>query len=196
MENAKFFKIFNEYQDAKCNIRISGQAGQVLNVIERQTFGWNKKQANISFSTFRKMTGMDDRHIMRARKKLIEMGVITTAQKGRMKPVCFRIQMDYTKWKPLPKKAVKLSLPKKAVKTTAQKGSRPLPKKAVANRGVLKTFFKDILFKDRKRDKIEKLKLRRKELQEDLKEKGPFEDKKYLIEGIKEIDKHLKKLGG
>lgn len=196
MENDKFFKIPNEYQDAKSRIRIPGQAGQVLNVIERHTFGWNKKEADISFKTFRKITGMDDRHIMRARKKLIEMGVITTAQKGSKNSVYFRIQTDSTKWKPLPKKAVKRPLPKKAVKTTAQKGSGSLPKKAVANRRVLKTFFKDILFKDRKTDKIEKLKLRRKELQDDLKEMGEFETKEYLIEGIKEIDKRIKKLGG
>jgi len=195
MENDKFFKIPNEYQDEKIKIRIPGQAGQVLSVIERYTFGWNKKEAKIPFKTFRKMTGMDDRHIMRARKKLIEMGVINTAQKGRRNSVYFRIQTDYTKWKPLPKKAVKVPLPKKAVKTTAQKGSKPLPKKAVANRRVLKTFFKDILFKDRKTDKIEKLKLRRKELQDDLEEKSDFEKKEYLIEGIKEIDKRLKKLG-
>jgi len=196
MENDKFFKIPNEYQDEKCNIRIPGQAGQVLNVIERLTFGWNKKQANISFSKFRKMTGMDNRHIMRARKKLIEMGLISIARKGNGKSICYRIQADYTKWKPLPKKATKKPLPKKATKTVAQKGNRPLPKKATANRRLLKTFFKDILFKDRKSDKIKQLKLRRKELQDDIKEMREFENKEYLIKGIEEIDKRLKKLGG
>ena len=139
---------------------------------------------------------MDNRHIMRSRKKLIEMGIISVAHKGNEKSIYYRIQMDYKKWKPLPIKATKKLLPIKATKAVANKGNKRGPKKATANRGVLNTFFKDILFKYRKKDKIEQLKLRRKELQEDLKEKGPFESKKHLIEGIKEIDKRLKKLGG
>ncbi len=200
MENDKFFKIPNEYQDAKSRIRIPGQAGQVLNVIERYTFGWNKKESKISFKTFRQITGMDNSHIIRSRKKLIEMRLITSTQKGTGQSIYYRIQTDYTKWKPVPKKALKKEIPKpvpkKAPKASTQKGTKPVPKKALANRGVLKTFFKDILFKDRKLDKIEQLKLRKKELQDDLKEMGEFETKKYLIEGIKEIDKRLKKLGG
>ncbi len=108
----------NEYQDAKCRIRIPGQAAQVLAVIERFTFGWKKNDAIISFRTFRKMTGLDDSHIARSRNKLLNMGIITTTFKGNKRLVRYRIVKDYTKYKPLP------------LKDTTYKGNKSLPIKA------------------------------------------------------------------
>lgn len=125
MENSKFFMIPNEYQDAKCRIRIPGQARQVLDVIERFTFGWNKREASISYMTFRKMTGLDDRNILRARKKLIKMGVVDPVKNVRLRNTSYRIQMDYTKWKPLskmsPTKNVRLDPVKNVRKSLSKK---------------------------------------------------------------------------
>jgi len=135
---------------------------------------------------------MNDWSILRSKNTLIRMNVINTLKKESERNIYYRIQTDYTKWKTLSK----MSYSKKRVKDPLKKESETLSKKRVSNGELLKTSFKDILFKDRKRDKIEKLKLRRKEMQEEIKEIGPFESKEYLIEGIKEIDKRLKKLGG
>ena len=46
-EDKNYFKVPNEYKDALCRIRIPGQARQVLDVIERFTWGW-KKKGNLS----------------------------------------------------------------------------------------------------------------------------------------------------
>lgn len=190
--DSKYFKISNEYQDAKCRIRIPGQAGQILTVIERLTFGWNKKEAIISYKKFRKMTGMNDWSILRSKKTLIKMNIINTLKKESEKDISYRIQTDYTKWKTLSKK----STLKKESEDPLKKVNKTLSKKRVSQQGLIK----DINIKDKykysKSNKIEQLKLRKKDLQDDLKKKDQFENKEYLIKGIKKIEKQLKKLGG
>ena len=141
--------ILNEYQEAKCRIRIPGQAVQVLSVIERLTFGWNKKEATISLRTFRKMTGIDDSNILRSRDKLLKMGLIinsnptrgeATSENASKKLVNYRIQMDYTKWKPLAKTLVR----ENASKSTSENASKPLARTQVKSGGLLNTPYKDI----------------------------------------------------
>ena len=194
MENSNFFKISNEYQDAKCRIRIPGQAGQVLNVIERLTFGWKKSEANIPYKTFRKMTGLNDWGIWRAKNKLIKMNIISPPKtdplkKAGEKDISYRIQMDYTRWN-LPAKIREL---KKAGKPPLKKAGKPPLKKAGGQQGHIKDIIKD-KYKYSKSNEIKQLKIRKKELQIELKEKGQFDNKKFLIKGIKEIEKQLKKL--
>lgn len=194
-KDKNYFKVPNEYQDALCQIRIPGQARQVLDVIERFTWGWNKKEADISFKTFRKRTGMDNRHIVRARNRLIQMNIITVAKKGNKKRAYYRIQTDYTKWKPLPKKARGKPSSKKATKAIAKKDDKSLPKKATPS--IKDIYTNDIIFKDNEIDKIiEQLKTRKRDLEEDLKEKGPDDNKQYLIDAIKEIDEQLHRQEG
>lgn len=189
-ENGKYFFYPNEYKDALCRIRIPGRARQILDIIERFTLGFNEREAEISFKTFRRRTGMDDRNIMRARKILLKIGIITTVKKDSIKRVSYRIQMDYTKWKPLSKKTVRKPLSKKTVKTTVIKDSKPLSKKTGLS--IKDTYLNTISLKTEKQTKIiEQLKTRKKDLEDELKKKGPFEIKQYLIDGIKEIDKQL-----
>jgi len=137
--------ISNEYQDAKCRIRIPGQAGQVLSVIERLTFGWNKKEANISYKTFRKMTGLNDWDIWRAKNNLIKMRIISHLKTDPLKKAgrndaSYRIQMDYTLWI-LPAKIREL---KKAGKPPLKKAGKPPLKKAGSSpEAILNTSLKD-----------------------------------------------------
>lgn len=192
-QSGKYFFYPNEYKDALCRIRIPGRAKQILDIIERFTLGFNTREAKISFKTFRKRTGMDDRNIWRARKILLKMGIISTVKKDSEKRIYYRIQMDYTKWKALSKKTVMTSLSKKTVKGTVIKDSKALSKKTVPSLKdtLLNTFS---LKTDKPAKIIEELKTRKRDLEEDLKKKGSHENKQYLIEGIKEIDKLLNQL--
>ncbi len=97
----------------------------MLDVILRKTYGWHKKEDKISLSQFRKATGLKSVHLIRARNKLLEMNIITVTQKGNEDTPTYRLQKNYKKWKPLPKK---VTLPKKVIAVT-QKGNRSLPKK-------------------------------------------------------------------
>lgn len=189
----KYFFHPNEYKDALCRIRIPGRARQILDIIERFTLGFNTREAKISFKTFRKRTGLDNRNIWRARKILLKMGIISVVKKDNKKRIYYRIQMDYTEWKALSKKTTMASLSKKTTKSVVIKDNKSLSKKTTPS-------LKDILLNTSilKTDKpvkiIEELKTRKRDLEEDLKKKESYENKQYLIEGIEKIDKLLSQL--
>lgn len=109
--------IANEFLEALCKIRISGEAAQVLRVILRKTWGYNKKADMISGSQFMESTGLHRLAIHRARKKLLSMNLIAVSQKGNSQVLTYSIQKDYEKWKPLPKK-----------RSVSQKGNGCIPK--------------------------------------------------------------------
>lgn len=103
LENG-YVRIADELLEALMKIRISGEARQVFDAIMRKTYGWQKKWDTISLSQFEEMTGISRSHIIRARKKLLDMNLII-AKKGNDSNVSYSIQKNYKEWKPLPKKA-------------------------------------------------------------------------------------------
>jgi phage replication O-like protein O len=115
--------IANDIAEALARIRLPGQCVQVLWVILRKTYGWQKKNDWISLSQFSQMTGMKKPHVIRALRKLIEMRIVI--KKGNGATVSYGVQKDYHRWKALPKK---ITLPKKVISIT-QKDNLALPKK-------------------------------------------------------------------
>lgn len=93
-----FVRIANEIYDALCKARIPGEARQVLDVIIRKTYGWNKKLDRISLTQFEVNTGMPRRSVCRAILKLINMNMISV-EKDTRKITTYEFQKDYKKWK-------------------------------------------------------------------------------------------------
>ena len=120
-----YITIANEIMEALANTRIPGEARQVLDVILRKTYGWNKKEDEISLSQFKKATGLLSPNIIRARGKLSKMNIISVIQKDNTDTTTYRFQKDYTKWKPLSKK---ITLSKRII-SVIQKDNLPLSKK-------------------------------------------------------------------
>jgi len=83
--------------------RISGEVRQVLDVIIRKTYGFNKKKDKISTSQFEIHTGLDKKTIHRARRKLLEMNLITIYKNEDSQILSYSFQKDYNKWKQSPK---------------------------------------------------------------------------------------------
>ena len=104
--------IANEIQEALCRTRIPGEARQILDCIIRKTYGWNKKEDQISISQYVKMTGMGKSRICQAINKLLSMNIITKkgsaqslfTKKGNDTVTSYGIQKDFDKWVTLPKK--------------------------------------------------------------------------------------------
>lgn len=129
--------IANEILDALCRIRISGEARQVLDVILRKTYGFNKKEDRIALSQLCLGTGLKKSTICKAITKLIVMNLVT--KKGNDTGSLYRFNKDFDTWKPLPKK---VTLPKKE-KVITKKGNNRYPK-----RDIQKTITKDTFTKD------------------------------------------------
>jgi len=116
-----YVAIANEIWDALARIRINGEARQVLDVILRKTYGWNKKEDAISLSQFCLTTGLKRIAVCKAIKKLLFINIIT--QKDTSTINIYAFNKHYDTWKPLPKK-----IPPSNQKDT------PVPKKVMSGK--------------------------------------------------------------
>jgi phage replication O-like protein O len=90
----------NEILEALVKIRLPGQARQVLDLIMRKTFGFNKSEDRISLSQFAKGTGIGKTHVARAINRLISMNVITKI--GNRAGTFYKLNTDVVLWNALP----------------------------------------------------------------------------------------------
>ena len=107
--------IANEIVEALAKTNLSAYEIRILWVIWRKTYGWHKKEDQISVTQFQKATELHRRHVQRTIKRLIERNII--ASKGYNRITSYQFQKDYTKWKdiaskgyPAPKEATDRSL--------------------------------------------------------------------------------------
>lgn len=104
-----YTKIANELLEALARIRIPGEARQVLDVIFRKSYGYSKKEDAISLSQFCLYTGIKRQNASRALKQLESMRLISVIKNDDRRPQTFRINKDYSQWRPLSKKITALS---------------------------------------------------------------------------------------
>lgn len=116
--------VANELMEALARIRINGEAWQVLSVILRLTYGWNKKEDAIALSQFVGATGLQRTSVRRAVRKLCALGLVDEKATGFIKK--YRVVKDFDKWKPLTKK---IHVTKK-VRGGDQKGTKEGTKKS------------------------------------------------------------------
>ncbi len=89
--------IANELVEAFQLLHLSGNQWRILWTIIRLTYGWNKKAAFISLTTFEKCLGIDRRNLKRDLDVLILRKIITKDHTGYITK--YGIQKNYTKWK-------------------------------------------------------------------------------------------------
>jgi phage replication O-like protein O len=100
IDDGKFTRIANALLEALAWTRITSEARRCFDVVLRQTYGWNKKHATISYTQFSEATGMTPAHAFRAVKSLIAHRLIERCSTG------YCIQKDYEKWVPYSKRGV------------------------------------------------------------------------------------------
>jgi len=130
--------IANELLEALAMIRIPGEARQLLDVILRKTYGFNKSEDAISLSQFVLKTGLKKNAVCKGLNKLKKLNLIT--QKVNDIANTYRFNKDFSTWKPLPKKG-----------TSTPKGERGVPQKVnkrTPKGDIQKTVLKDTITKD------------------------------------------------
>jgi phage replication O-like protein O len=120
LENG-FIKIANELWDALCRTRIPGEERQVLDVIFRKTYGFNKKSDSIPLSQFEAATGLTRNNVCASIKQLEQKGFISL-NKETGKVTTYRINKNYSQWLPVSKK-------RRLNKESLQKENLPVSKK-------------------------------------------------------------------
>jgi phage replication O-like protein O len=100
-----YTKIANEIMESLAKIRIPGEARQMLDVIIRKTYGFNKKEDQIATSQFCELTGLKPFIIHRARKRLLLSKLITVSKNANSQIISYSFQKDYSKWVTISKNA-------------------------------------------------------------------------------------------
>lgn len=96
-----YVPIANEIVERLSRLRINGESMQVLWVIFRKTYGYNKKEDAISLSQFVDGTGLKKPEICRSLNKLIAMNIIGKNANNIANKYCFN--KNYETWRPLAK---------------------------------------------------------------------------------------------
>jgi len=93
-----FTPIANELLDALSRVDFSPNEIKVLFSIIRKTYGWGKKEDQISFSQFCQSTGLPRRSIIRSLGALKTRNIITVSDAKNSKINTYKIQKNYALW--------------------------------------------------------------------------------------------------
>ena len=98
--------IANELMEELARTRIPGAEYQILNVVLRKTYGWNKKVDKISFSQFSELTGLKRPHVIRSAKSLVSKMILGSTKNGTNEPNSYWFIKQYKNWRVVPKKVL------------------------------------------------------------------------------------------
>jgi len=93
-----YTKIANEIMDALIKYRIPGEEMQVLLCIIRESYGWNKKDATLSYGDISKKTGIKRQNVQRSIKSLYSKLMIGVLKNDDRCKQTFVFNKDYDKW--------------------------------------------------------------------------------------------------
>jgi phage replication O-like protein O len=96
LENG-YVKIANELLDAVIRLRLTGYQTSIFFSIIRKTYGFNKREDQISLSQFEEMAGIARRNVYRTVQELQSMNLITIRKESHMR-VFYGVQKDVDKW--------------------------------------------------------------------------------------------------
>ena len=116
-----FTKIANEVMEALAKHRLSGQERQIVDVVLRKTYGFNKKEDVISMGQFSKFTGINRPCVARLLKSLLSKKILSVTQKDNTNGNTYIFQKDFEQWRVLSKKITVIKKDNKSVINTAQK---------------------------------------------------------------------------
>lgn len=79
-----YFSVALEIQDALCQFRIPGEVRQIVDAVIRKTWGWHKKEDEISNSQFVAITGMNKSNAHRALAKAIQHRLVVVKNDNKL----------------------------------------------------------------------------------------------------------------
>lgn len=94
----------NELIEHLARHRFSGQEYQILWVVWRKTWGWQKKEDAIPLSQFSKLCNMGRNQVVRSIKLLVSKRVLTSTKSETGYITKYRFNKDYETWSPSHKK--------------------------------------------------------------------------------------------
>jgi phage replication O-like protein O len=91
--------IANEIMDALCKYRIPGECRQVLDCIFRMTYGFSRKEVEISNNQISVMTGLSRQNVIRSLNWLDSKLILSRLKTESNKTNVLKFNKNYTEWK-------------------------------------------------------------------------------------------------
>jgi len=92
--------IAHDIIEALARYRINGQSWQCLLVVFRKTYGWKKKEDEISLSQFSEMTGLKRSNVVRAIKWLVSRKILTSITEDTTHANKYKFNKNFDTWLP------------------------------------------------------------------------------------------------
>jgi len=138
-----YTRIANEILEALAKININGEARQVLDVIIRKTYGFQKKQDKISLSQFALTTSLKKSAVCRGLKRLQKMNIIIKIDNEDC--TIYRFNKDFESWKSLTTLLTKGEVLTKSLMSVNHIVKKPLTISRHTKEKVKETLTKEIL---------------------------------------------------
>lgn len=98
VENGNFARIHNEISERLARTDLSGAEFRCLWFLLRKTYGYQKKQDQISYAQFADGTSMDRRSAIRALDKLVNRKIIYRIENGNNRPQTWGFNKYFEHW--------------------------------------------------------------------------------------------------
>lgn len=98
VENGNFARIHNEILERLARTDLNGSELRCLLLLLRKTYGYQKKQDEISYSQFADGTGLDRRNVLRSLEKLVNRRIITRQENGNNRPQTWGFNKYFEQW--------------------------------------------------------------------------------------------------
>lgn len=115
-----YTKFANELLEAMVKTRIPGQELRIVLFIARKTYGYGRKQDQISYGQIAKATDIPRTRVIQHIKSLVSKMVLGSLNNGTRQPVTLWINKDYEKWEHSP---IKGTSPNSGTKTSPNSGT-------------------------------------------------------------------------
>lgn len=100
IENGNFARIHNEISEQLARTDLSGSEFRCLWFLLRKTYGFQKKEDDISYSQFAEGTGLDRRNVIRSLDKMVKRGIIYRQENGNNRPQTWGFNKYFEQWNP------------------------------------------------------------------------------------------------
>jgi phage replication O-like protein O len=98
VENGNFARIHNDISERLAHTDLNGSEFRCLWFLLRKTYGFQKKEDDISYSQFSEGTKLDRRNVMRSLEKMVQRCIIYRRENGNNRPQTWGFNKYFEQW--------------------------------------------------------------------------------------------------
>jgi phage replication O-like protein O len=98
IENGNFARIHNDISERLAHTDLNGSEFRCLWFLLRKTYGFQKKEDDISYSQFSEGTKLDRRNVMRSLEKMVQRCIIYRRENGNNRPQTWGFNKYFEQW--------------------------------------------------------------------------------------------------